>query len=91
MKLLTKDIENKLQKQPLYSQEQKGDDARVIAKFFNPCGRGTWYVLEGEKQENGDVFAGVAFYLAFKSFVERIFHFTAPVTSQVPRRESSHH
>ena len=61
MKLLTKDIENKLQKQPLYSQEQKGDDARVIAKFFNPCGRGTWYVLEGEKQDNGDwLFFGIS-------------------------------
>lgn len=61
MKLLTKDIENKLQAQPLYSQEQKGDDARVIAKFFNPCGRGTWYVLEGEKQDNGDwLFFGIA-------------------------------
>ena len=60
MKLLTKDIENKLQAQPLYSQEQKGDDARVIAKFFNPCGRGTWYVLEGEKQNNGDwLFFGI--------------------------------
>lgn len=61
MKLLTKDIENKLHKQPLYSQEQKGDDARVIAKFFNPCGRGTWYVLEGEKQDNGDwLFFGIS-------------------------------
>lgn len=61
MQLLTKDIENKLQKQPLYSQEQKGDDARAIAKFFNPCGRGTWYVLEGEKQDNGDwLFFGIA-------------------------------
>ena len=61
MNLLTKDIENKLHKQPLYSQEQKGDDARVIAKFFNPCGRGTWYVLEGEKQDNGDwLFFGIA-------------------------------
>jgi hypothetical protein len=61
MKLLTKDIEKRLQAQPLYSQEQKGDDARVIAKFFNPCGRGTWYVLEGEKQDNGDwLFFGIA-------------------------------
>ena len=60
MKLLTKDIEKRLQAQPLYSQEQKGDDARVIAKFFNPCGRGTWYVLEGEKQDNGDwLFFGI--------------------------------
>jgi hypothetical protein len=61
MKLLTKDIEKRLQEQPLYSQEQKGDEARVIAKFFSPCGRGTWYVLEGEKQGNGDwLFFGIA-------------------------------
>lgn len=52
MKLITKEIEKKLQKYPLYSQE--GKDAKVLVKFFNPCGRGTWYVTEAEKKENGD-------------------------------------
>jgi len=54
MKLLTKAIEKKLEKYPLYSQDGKGDNANIICKFFNPMGSGTWYVLEGEKQENGD-------------------------------------
>ena len=54
MKLITKKIEGDLLKHPIYSQDGKGDDAIVICKFFNPCGAGTWYVLEGEKLENGD-------------------------------------
>lgn len=52
MKLMTKAIENKLAKYPLYSQDGKGKDAKVIVKFF--YGSYTWYVLEGEKHENGD-------------------------------------
>ena len=60
MKLLTKAIEKKLEKYPLYSQDGKGDNADIICKFFNPMGEGTWYVLEGEKRENGDwLFYGV--------------------------------
>ena len=54
MKLITKKIESDLLKHPIYSQDGKGEDAVVICKFFNPCGAGTWYVLEGEKLENGD-------------------------------------
>lgn len=54
MKLMTKEIERKLEKYPLYSQDGKGDDAEIVCKFFNPCGAGTWYVLEGKKLENGD-------------------------------------
>ena len=44
MKLLTKEIKNKLS--ALYSQEGKGLDAMVIVKFFNPQGAGTWYATE---------------------------------------------
>ena len=44
MKLLTKEIKNKLP--ALYSQEGKGLDAMVIVKFFNPQGIGTWYATE---------------------------------------------
>ena len=54
MKLMTKAIENKLAKHPLYSQDGKGENAEIIFKVFNPYGRGTWYVLEGEKRPNGD-------------------------------------
>lgn len=53
MKLLTKDIERKLEKSPLYSQENN-ENPDIIVKFFNPCGRGTWFITEGEKQANGD-------------------------------------
>ena len=54
MELMTKEMEGKLKSFPFYSQDGKGDDAIVVMKFFNPYGLGTWYVLEAEKQENGD-------------------------------------
>lgn len=54
MKLITKQIENKLRKFPLYSQDGKGQDAEVIVKFFNPLGSETWLITEGNKLENGD-------------------------------------
>ena len=53
MKLITKAIEKKLAKFPLYSTNGKGNK-EVIVKFFNPCGAGTWLVYEGEKLEDGD-------------------------------------
>lgn len=52
MKLVTKELEKRFEHYPLYSQESKGDKARVLAKFF--CCSFTWYVLEAEKQSNGD-------------------------------------
>ena len=51
MKLITKSIENKLLKNPMYSTDGKSIK-NVLVKFFNPCGIGTWYVFEAEK--NGD-------------------------------------
>lgn len=54
MKLLTKAIEKKLEKFPLYSQDGKEEDAEVVCKFFAPVGSWTWYVLEGAKHEDGD-------------------------------------
>ena len=54
MKLMTRELEEKIKDFPFYSQDGKGDDARVAVKFFNPSGLGTWYVLEAEKQYNGD-------------------------------------
>lgn len=54
MKLITKELEKKFEKYPIYSQDSNGDNAKIICKFFNPCGVGTWYVMEAEKQENGD-------------------------------------
>lgn len=44
-KLLTKEIEKKLP--PLYTNDGKDPKGvRVIVKFFNPCGAGTWYGTE---------------------------------------------
>lgn len=53
MKLITKDIEKKLLKHPLYSTDGQ-KEKEVIVKFFNPYSGWRWYVCEGEKQENGD-------------------------------------
>ena len=61
MKLLTKELEAKIP--ALYSFDEAAfvaDDGTVrpprtfVSKFFNPMGAGTWYVMEGEKQEDGD-------------------------------------
>lgn len=54
MKLITKALEKTFAKYPLYSQDGKGNDAVVIAKFFLPGSGFTWYVTEVEKQPNGD-------------------------------------
>lgn len=52
--MMTKEIEKRLAKYPLYSQDGKGQEATVIFKVFNPYGGGTWLITEGEKQENDD-------------------------------------
>ncbi len=62
MKLITKAIEKQLAKYPIYSQDGKGNEARVVCKFFNPCGSHTWYILEGEKIGND-----YRFYTLFES------------------------
>lgn len=48
MKLLTKEIISKFEKHPFGSQEEKGMDAEVLVKYFNPCGTGTWLITEAE-------------------------------------------
>ena len=54
MQLMTKELEKRLEKFPLYSQDGKGDEAIIVVKYFNPFGGGTWLITEGEKQEDGD-------------------------------------
>ena len=54
MKLMTKELEEKFKKYPLYSQDGKGKDTEIVVKYFNPYGRGTWLITEGEQQEDGD-------------------------------------
>ncbi|UKI27088.1 MAG: DUF2958 domain-containing protein [Bacilli bacterium] len=31
-----------------------GGKAKVLVKYFNPVGAGTWLITEGNKLENGD-------------------------------------
>lgn len=54
MKLMTKELEKIFEKYPIGSQDGLGGSAKVIAKFFNPVGAGTWLITEAEKTEDGD-------------------------------------
>ena len=56
MKLLTAELRKKFP--PLYANEGKDpSEVPVIAKFFNPCGSGTWYATEFDGE---DLFFGLA-------------------------------
>lgn len=51
MKLVTKEVEKRLQEYPLYSQDGKKKDAICVVKFFM-CGVNyTWYVLEADLEK----------------------------------------
>lgn len=52
MKLITKEIEEKMRKYPIGSQDGLGGQAKVIVKYFNPVGLGTWIITEASKREN---------------------------------------
>lgn len=54
MKLITKQLEVVFEKYPLYSQDGKGKDAKVLCKFF--LNSFTWYVLEFD---GNDTFFGI--------------------------------
>lgn len=54
MKLITKELEETFEKYPIGSQDGLGGKAKVIAKFFNPVGPGTWLITEANKLENSD-------------------------------------
>lgn len=58
MKLLTKEIIKKLPK--LYATEDiELTEKLVICKFFNPCGVGTWYAIEGQEVDEDFIFFGL--------------------------------
>ena len=58
MKLLTQEIKKQLPR--LYATEGTPlEDKPVICKFFNPCGAGTWYAVEGEEQDGDFIFFGL--------------------------------
>jgi len=48
MKMLTKEIEKKFENTPIGTNESLMD-AKVLVKYFNPYGRGTWYITEAER------------------------------------------
>ena len=55
MELITKEIKEAFKKNPLYSTEDVDLlDKKIIVKYFNPYGVGTWLITEGQEQENGD-------------------------------------
>lgn len=54
MKLMTKELEKKFKEFPLGSQDGKYGLAKVIVKYFNPCGVGTWLITEGQRTDDGD-------------------------------------
>lgn len=55
MKLITKELKEAFKKHPLYSTEDTPIlDKEIVVKYFNPYGVGTWLIVEGEEQEDGD-------------------------------------
>ena len=52
MKLITKEIERRLEKYPFGSQDGEGKGAQVLVKFFggSAC---TWLVTEAERTDDG--------------------------------------
>lgn len=54
MNLLTDEIKELFKQYPLYSQDGKGMDSVVIAKYFCPCSSATWLITEAEEQPDGD-------------------------------------
>lgn len=53
MKLLTEELKKVFEKYPIGSQDGKGGDAKVIAKFFNPYGSQTWLITEAQLDGEG--------------------------------------
>ena len=67
MKLLTEQMKKEL---PALGSTAEESNPMVVAHFFNPCGAGDWYVIEGG-EVNGDYeFYGIANIIApdFGSF-----------------------
>ncbi|MDE6779305.1 MAG: DUF2958 domain-containing protein [Alistipes sp.] len=50
MQLLTEELISKFEAHPFHSQEEKGFEAQVLVKYFNPMGAGTWLITEAERE-----------------------------------------
>ena len=71
MKLITKEVEKRLQKYPLYSQDGKKKDAVCVVKFFM-CGvNWTWYILEADLESK------IAFGITINSSGEGEYGYTS--------------
>ena len=58
-KMMTAALGNKIP--PLYSQDEKGDEAIVYAHYFNPYGIGEWWILEWDGKEEMFGYADLGF------------------------------
>lgn len=56
MQLMTKAIEKQARKQ--YALGSDMDKQKIVAKFFNPCGSWTWYLMN-QDPENPDYLWGI--------------------------------
>jgi hypothetical protein len=52
MNLYPSVVRRALARFPLGSQERLGDQAKVVVKYFFPAGRYTFYVTEGEEEDD---------------------------------------
>lgn len=55
MKLLTKEIKEKLPK----LHETDGKEKNFVVKFFTPDANWTWYAVEGQQEEDDFIFFGL--------------------------------
>ena len=53
MQLMTAEIEKALKKYPLYTQDGKGGDSKIVVKYFGGSAA-TWLITEGEPEPGGD-------------------------------------
>lgn len=58
MKLLTQQIKKQI---PPFSSTERIllSEKTILCKFFNPCGAGTWHVIEGEARGDDFLFWGM--------------------------------
>jgi hypothetical protein len=71
MKLLTKKIVSNFKKQGSV-EHKKPEDTKIIVKFFNPTGRGTWYATEWHPEDG--VFFG--FVSLFNDYNDELGYFS---------------
>ena len=58
MKLLTQTLKKQIP--ALYATESVPlKEKEIVCKFFNPCGAGSWYVVEGQEEDGDFIFFGL--------------------------------